>query len=1552
MSDMNPNLEFQVIDIVSEDSRMRLYRGILLDYDPLNPVLIRTAKSEEGAAAEQGLLRREFEIIENLQVDGIVKPIALRTFGSSLALVLADDGRISLREYLSRSSGLDQGTFVQLACAIASIVKELHHRHIVHLDLRPDHILIHPDTLDVSLTGLGHAQHMVMDNPLRPDDLHFFTDRLPYISPEHTGRMPRQVDERSDLYALGVLFYEMLTGQLPYKAAEPLEWIHAHLAQAPLPLIHPSQTVDSTAIAIVMKLLEKNAENRYPDADALLADLSKIGEMYEPFRMKDVLYGREDEISLLSQAFQSTCFGSTEIVYVSGPAGIGKTSLLEEVFLRQKMHLRETFYITGKFEQISKESPYYPIIQAFRGLLRHLLGESSDRVEAWRRKLRDALSSNEAIIAAILPEVKLLIGDFAAAEELPPDEAKKRFIYAFRKFVQALASKEHPLVLFIDDLQWADTSSLQLIHSLLCDPESQYLMFVGAYRDTDPEPKKLPGYEEDGSVTEEVAVRHIPLRALTLEQMNPIVMDALHCDADEALPLTEVLYHKSGGNPFHLKQMFQRFQDDGLLRYSHEDRRWHWSLGQIIERQPFFTVHELMEHKLLRISGEAQELLRIAACTGSEFQASFIAKVSEQPVETVGSVLSSALDEGLIASSGPDRYRFLHDNFQKMLYNRMDDETRQRTHLSIGRWLRDLNGEQSEDFFTAVHHLNIGSGVIEDRQETVRLMEMNLVAGKRAKASTAFDIALVFFRKGAALLGAGDWDRHYALCFELHAERAECEYLSGNHEDTVQLVDQLLLQTRNPIERARVWMIRITQCINLGKYQEATVLGLQGLKEFRIDIAPAPSKAAVFSELLRVELWLRRHDKRLAFLPEMTDKERVAAIHMIFAIMASTFFTNKNVFFQLLCQAIRLLLKYGNTPFSAAIYSMYGMILGIALGRYEKGYEMAKVGLELSERYNVTSIKGITHMIFGGVLCQFVGSADEGDAYLEKALRFSMESGDYVYSSYSMGAHINSLYTRASLDTLSKKITEYLAVLAETKDEFVLQNFHLYRQFILALQGETAEPCSFNDQDFEEERFLEHIYSEETFSTTLFQYNTYKTQLCYFNAKFDEASQWAQQAEKFAAYATHLPHLPECLFYEALALLSDPGILQSGNNKVKRVKQIARQFKTWVRWSPDNFSSKLCLIEAEWAKVTGRYAAAEAMYDKAIREAKEQGNIQMESVACELAANYYASQGRVKIAFFYLQAAVEGYKQWGIRGKARLLEERLHTLRGTGKAESVLSDEQPFFSSSTAAEPAPPDRGIRQEVQAAERMDLVAILKATQAIADKMDLDAVLVEIMSTLMKYAGAQKGALLTESHGELVIRVYADDEVNIFGALTPLEDNELLPSGIARYVSRTKESVHYTGTEDSWLLHNPYLLKHRPKSALCMPVTVHGASVGVLYLENTIMAGVFSPERISIFHAIAAQSLYICELLRSLGQFGNEPENGKGSPRTPHPMEEPLTEREMEVLALLATGLTNKEIAEQLVVAVGTVKVHVKNIFTKLKVNRRTKAIAQAKELQLLD
>ncbi|QJD84713.1 AAA family ATPase [Cohnella herbarum] len=1282
-------------------------------------------------------------------------------------------------------------------------------------------------------------------------------------------------------------------------------------------------------------------------------------------RQQGRIYGRIHEISLLSQAYHSTCLGSAEIVYVSGAPGIGKTSLLEWVFRQEHNHPRPPIFLTCKFEQIAKDSPYHPIIQEFRGFMRHLLGESSHRVDAWAKKLRSALRSYEAVIAAIIPEVRLLLGDIPAAWELPPDEAKKRFVYAFRKFVQTLASKEQPLVLFIDDLQWADASSLQLLHALICDPELQYLLFVGAYRDGEMESTKLPGYEDDGNIAKEAVIHHVQLRELTLEELNPIVIEALGCSSDEAIPLTEVIYPESQGNPFHFKQILRRLLDDRLLTYDLERRSWEWNLSDLIEREQHLAIGELMAHKLLRLTRSAKEALEIAACLGSRFEQGWIADITQRSAHDASVDLAASVEEGFIVRLGQDQYRFVHDSVQNLIYSRMDDATRRRTHLAAGRRLLEAGSSHPESLFEAVNHLNNGSLDIHDAEELHRLVELNLAAGQRAKASTAYDIALQYYRKGGELLAANAWELHFDLCFELHVERAECEYLCGYHEATEHLIEHLLRRARSPIERSKVQMLRMIRCINRKEYHEATLLGLESLKEFRINVSPNPPQATVVTEVLRVDMRLRGRIGQLADLPEMTEPSHIAAVNILFATLVSSFRTDKRVYFLLACKAVQLSLKHGNTPAAADVYTVYGLVLALVLGRRARSYEIAKVGLELAERYDIASIKSKTYATFGGIICQLAGKMREGEPHLEQAVRFAKESGDDVYLNTAIGAHIHALYTWAPLAILSKALTEHTETLAKTKDDFVLQNLYLCRQFVLALQGDTESPGSLDTAVFSERSFLEQNGGEETASATLFQYYAYKTQLCYLDGKYKEAIRWRKEAEPFKLYAAHLNHLPECLYYGALAELAING---KGDGKgsppaigsLRHARRQLRNLRKWAKISPDRFLAKQALVEAEMARVSGRCAAAEAGYDRAIREAREQDNAQVEGVANELAGGYYARQGKVKVALHYFQAARDAYVRWGASLKARQIEERLAAMGEELGAEAVSKNWTPATSEVAAAvEEQSPDvnreAGARDTVDA---VDLAAILKASQALTNKMELDAVLAEIISTLMSYASARKGALLTASRGEWLVQAWADAEVRVLAEPAPLEDDGLLPGGIVRYVARTQDAVRYVGDEDNWFRHSPYMAEHRPQSALCMPVAIHGSAVGVLYLENYAAASFVSEDRIHILHAMASQGVYICELLRSLSgmdggsDISEELDAEKSGDKTPAAMEEPLTDREMEVLALLAAGLSNKEIAERLFVAVGTVKVHVKNIFTKLKVNRRTKAIAQAKELHLLD
>lgn len=1454
----------------------------------------------------------------------------------------------TLRELMNDQAYMYPDTFIALARSIASCVGRLHQRQIIHLDLRPERIGIASDRHEAYLIGSGYAVRRSDDGYARPIGSGIPKAGLPYCSPENTGRMLRNVDERSDLYALGVIFYEMLAGRLPFVAEEPLEWVYMHLAQSPAPLANLRTDLPEGLASVVMKLLEKNPDNRYPNVGSLIADLDKPGRSNDIFFMESGFYGREVEISILNQAFYSACFGSTEMVYVSGEAGIGKTSLMDEVFRKQR-HSRQFFYITGKFEQLSNGSPYHPIIQAFRGFMRHLLGERKERSEVWRRRLQEALGSSANVIAAIIPEVELLLGAAPAVEELPANESQKRFIYAFRKFVQALASKEHPLVLFIDDLQWADASSLQLIHELLLDPECQYLMFVCAYRHAETDRGKLPGYEKNGTVTDQAVVRHVHLSPLNVEQMNRIVAETLHSAPDAALPLTETLFQLSKGNPFHIKQILLSLQDDGILLYNDENQIWQWNLGLIIEREPHYAIQDLMEIRLSRLSREAQELLSIAACIGSTFDSQLIARVMNRTTEDMMSEWFAIENEGMIIPLETGKFRFAHDHIQKLIYNRVDDESKQDIHVRVGRCMSGMNPGMAENLFDTVNHLNRGSKRITDAQESLQLVKLNLNAGNRAKASSAYDVALGYFSKGVNLLPPNAWEYAFELMFELHVQKAECEYLCGNYTESDRDIDLLLGHARNPVERSRVQMIRIGQHINQGKYLEGTTLGLESLREYRIYISPNPKSFTLLSEGMRMEMLLRNRYDKLAKLMEMYDQDRIAAMNLIFAIAPSTFFTNKKVFFLLMCKAIWLALKHGNTPVSAAAYTGFGMILGNAMGRFDKGYALGKVGKELSEQSDVPSVKSKTYTMFGGVLCQFAGDAREGDAYLTKAIRFGMDSGDYVFADYAMGAHVNSLYTRATLSELARTIADYMAVLDTTKDEFVRQNFYLYQQVILALQGKTASPGSFNGGGFDEEEFVTRIRKEETSATTLFQFGTYKTQLYYLLGQHEEAVRWAQQAKTFSAYATHLPHLPECLFYESLAILAAYPKSENWTHMKKTVARNLRRFGQWAKWSPANFLPRHVLLQAEFARAAGDIATAEDLYDKAIREAREWGDVRVTSLAGELAANHFWSRNKRKTAIFYLKLAVSGFKQWEVDLKVSKLEERLLRWQQAENADLTAESKQKS-SGPNDTEQAPGSGDLRNDRVSADSINLAAILKTTQA--NRMDMDTVLAEIMNTLMKHAGASKGALLTGSHDTLYIQAYADSEAQLVPSPVEMDDSSLLPEGIIRYVFRTQEDVLYAGEEESWLIHNPYMAQHRPQSILCVPVTVHGTMLGVLYLENRLACGVFSDEHKAVLLAMASHGI-LMRVLEGSTQHTYEETGMKDEVQTlPDIMEEPLTDRELEVLALLAAGLSNKEIAERLIIAIGTVKVHVKNIFAKLKVNRRTKAIAQAKELKLLD
>ncbi|MGO4537718.1 helix-turn-helix transcriptional regulator [Paenibacillus sp. 2TAB19] len=1447
---------------------------------------------------------------------------------------------ITLSERLITRPKMPPDQFLPLARAIAAAIAASSEQGYPLPNLRPN-------TIAIAASGEVRLLQPERSGPLSEAD-------WPYCSPERTGRMRRQEDERSTLYSLGVIFYEMLAGEPPFTADDPLEWMYMHLAQSPLSLRGRIPELPVALDQLVLKLLDKNPDNRFVSAESLLVPLEGCEQANPAQHGAPGFYGRESEAVQLEQAFRSVCLGSSEAVYVCGEAGIGKTRLIEETFRDGK--LADSYYfISGKFEQLAAGVPYEPIVKAFRGLIRRLLGESESFVEALRVKLTLTIGSVASVITALIPEARLLLGTVAGSEEeLPTAEARKRFLYAFRRFAQALAAKEHPLVLFIDDLQWADASSLQLLDALIRDPECQYLLLVGSYRpDLDPS-IKLPGLSDQGSASEQTAVKQIRLSPLPMATLNRLAADTLGANEQQTQPLSTAIVTHTGGNPFHFKQLLLRLRDERRLQFQLDKNMWQWQLDSIPVDEAEFEIGGLLEYRLRLLPQTALSLAEAASCIGFIFTDELAARVCGLSAEDRLTAWHAVEVEGLVVAQSDGSARFAHDSIQKLIYGRIDESKRQELHLAIGRALSASSADEGDGndlLFEQVLHMNRGAELLRGDEERLSLAVLNLKAGNHALASSAYDAALGYFFHGSSLLKEQHWNNRFELCFELHARLAECAYLCGQSEDSLQRIERLLTRARNPIERSRVRMIRIMQLINQGKYAEGTALGLHSLAELGIRLSSDPGPLRLLTEKWKTNWLLLRSRKRSHLLPEMTDPQLSAALGQIAAIVPSSFFTDKSIFFMLTSRALRLSLRGGQSPLTAVVFSAYGMLAETAWRNHEQARRLGGLGIQLAESSGMASVSSMAFTMYSAVSSIFAGDARETDYYLPQAMRHGMNAGNYIFASYAMGGHVNSLYTRSSLSEMARVIAEYLTVLETTKDEFVQQNFFLYEQWIAALQGRTESPVSFNDGQFSEEAFLARIGQEETAATTLYQYSTYKAQLFYLEGRYEEAEAWSAKARPHEPYATHLPHMPECCFYEALSMIGSCTADGRAPQRVKaaRIQKLLRRFRRFADGSETNFRARCTLLHATYAEARGRIKDAERLYDTALREAYEYGDLRVKALGGELAGRFYERSGRDASARHYDRIALEGYSEWELPRKIAQLTNKRSGNREEQKLQAghdSLRDAQLTPVEAAAAnKPERPASDLEAE--------LAAILRATRVITGRDSADAMLAELLTVIMTYAGAGTGALLSTNDGDLRIQVYAEPNEAAVAAERELQGSPLLPEGIVRYVYRTQETVTYNGEPDSWVTRNPYMALHRPQSMLCLPVKIHGTLLGVLFLENRLATGVLDAAQTGVLLAMASQALMMCVLRQSSEEEASAVNSDvEVTSEQAEAIEEPLTERELEVLALLAAGLSNKEIAERLVIAAGTVKVHVKHIFAKLKVNRRTKAIMQAKELKLLD
>jgi PAS domain S-box-containing protein len=1435
-------------------------------------VLAVLPAAEHPTPATLDRLLREYGLKDELKGAWAVRPLELVRERGRIMLLLEDTGSEPLDRLLG--APMEVQSFLRLAIAVAAALTHVHRRGLVHKDIKPAHILVNRATAEVKLTGFGIASRLPRERqaPAPPESI---AGTLAYMAPEQTGRMNRSIDARSDLYALGVTLYQMITGTLPFAGADPMEWVHCHIARKPAPPIERVPTVPAALSALILKLLAKTAEERYQTAAGLELDLRRclaaweaqhsidafaLGQQDTPDRLliPEKLYGREREVQTLLAVFERVVTsGKPELVLVSGYSGIGKSAVVNE--LHKALVPPRGLFASGKFDQYKRDIPYATVAQAFQSLIRLLLGKSDTELAGWRDALREALGPNGRLMIDLVPELKPLIGEQPPVPELPAQQAQSRLQLVFRRFLGVFARPEHPLVLFLDDLQWLDAATLDMLADLLTQGDVQQLLVIGAYRDNEvdsahPLIRKLDAIRKAGA-----SVQEISLAPLAREDLGRLIADTLSCAPRHAAPLARLVHEKSGGNPFFAIQFISALAEEGLLHFDHDAALWRWTLDRIHAKGYTDNVADLMVGKLARLPVETQAALQQLACLGNVAEMTTLSIVLGKSNEDVRSDLWEALRLELVERL-EGSYKFVHDRVQEAAYSLIPERSRAEAHLRIGRLLLAHTPAETreEAIFEIVNQLNRGAALIASQGERDQLAQLNLIAGQRARATTAYVSALTYFTAGAALLSEDSWERRHELTFGLALRRGECEFLTGALAQAEQRLEALSSRAANTVERATVACLRVDLYTTLDQGSRAITVGLDYLRHLGVDWSPHPTEDEARGEYERTWSQLGgRTIESLIELPLMSDPASLATLDVLAKIGVPAFYTDANLLGLITCRAVNLSLERGNCDASCSAYVWLSMIAGPIFGDYRIAvYRFGQLGYDLVEKRGLTRFQARTYMDFGGSVLPWTRHIRAGRNLVRRAFEAANAIGDLTAGS-SSGNQLNTnlLVAGDPLADTEREAEHGLAFAQKARFGLVVDAIATQLALIRTLRGLTPTFGCFDSDRFDERRIERRFSENPDLAFVECWYWIRKLQARFFAGDYTSAIEASSRADRLLWTSSSQLETAEYHYYGALsqAACCDSASPERRRQHLEALAAHHSQLEVWAANCPDNFENRAALVGAEIARLEGRELDAEHLYEQAIRSARANGFIHNKAIACELCARFYAARGLEDIADMYLRKARSCYLSWGADAKVRQLDEIYPTRTDVGPAIGPAST-------------------IGASV---DFLDLATVIRVSQAVSGEIVLEKLIDTLMRTAIEQAGAERGLLIRPQGVEQRIEAEATtggDMVAVQLRDQPVT-SAVLPESVLYYVLRTRESVILDdAAAQPPFATDPYIRERQARSVLCLPLITQAKLIGVLYLENNLAPRVFAPARTAVLKLLASQaaiSLENTHLYRDLAE-----------------------------------------------------------------------------------